>query len=143
METLFKAEGELYYYDKNIRDTQWLLLNADSSIIEYYANWIKKEYWLDKVQKPKHGSHISVIRGELIEDSLFRQYWKKYHGQKTTFYYSNEIQNNGEHFWLPVYSEDLRNIRKELGLSEEPEYNMHLTIIRLREEDTNRTYGNN
>jgi hypothetical protein len=137
MKNLFKADGELYYYDKNVRDTQWLLLNADLSIVDYYLHWIKKNYWLDKVQKPKHGSHISVIRGEIIEDSLFYQHWKKYHSNKIEFEYSNDITNNGEHFWLPVYSKELEKIRTELGLPKTPEYNFHLTIGRLVAEDVN------
>ncbi len=119
MKNLFKTDGVLYYYDKNVRDTQWLLLNVDNSLIEYYTYWIKKIYWLDKFQKPKHGSHISAIRGEIIEDSLFYQHWKKYHGQKITFSYSNEI----------------KKIRLELGLPNIPEFNFHLTIGRLVEED--------
>ena len=132
---LLKTEGELYYYDKNVRDTQWLLLNSDESIIDYYTYWIKKHYWLDKFQRPKHGSHISVIRGEIIEDGLFYNHWKKYHGKKIEFQYSNEIHNNGEHFWLPVYSKELENIRLELGLTNVPVFNFHLTIGRLRDED--------
>ncbi|MFM2394617.1 MAG: virus [Bacteroidota bacterium] len=141
MENLFKGEGILYYYDKNVRDTQWLLLNADDSIIEYYAYLVKKRYWLEKFQKPKHGSHISAIRGEIIEDSLFHQHWKKYHGQVIEFYYSPKVENNGEHFWLPVYSKDLEQIRIELGLNPVPQFNFHLTIGRLREEDINIKYG--
>lgn len=135
MKNLFKTEGELYYYDKNIRDTQWLLLNCDNSILEYYQHWFKKHYWLDKIQKPKHGSHISVIRGEIIDDVLYHKFWKMYHGQKIELTYSNEIKSNGDYFWLPVQSNMLENIRLELGLSKLPEFNFHLTLGRLREID--------
>ena len=135
---MFKTNGSLYYYDKNIRDTQWLLLNiVDNSIIEYYQYLIKKEFWLPIVQKPKHGAHISVIRGEYINIENFDNFWKLYHSEIVDIEYSNKIENNGEHFWLPIYSKRLEYIRSELGLKPLPEYNLHLTICRLTEDYKN------
>lgn len=126
------TKGSLYYYDKNVRDTQWLLLNIeDNSLIEYYQYWIKKHYWINTLQKPKHGAHISVIRGETIEDELFYKHWKKYHNDIIHIEYDNNIQDNNEHFWVKAYSKDLENIRTELGLNPIPEYNFHITIGRL------------
>jgi hypothetical protein len=132
---MYYSKGNIYFYPKNYSDTQWAIVNCDPEIVEYYIYWIKKHYWLEKLQKPKHGSHITTIRGESVSDEIYNSIWTKYQNEEIEFEYTNEISTNGEHFWLPVHCNRLLDIREEMGLVRNPEFSLHLTIARLREED--------
>jgi len=66
-----------------------------------------------KVAESAWNAHISVVRGET---PLNQNAWKKYQGERIEFEYSPILQSNGAHWWLPVVSKDLDDIRSELGL---------------------------
>lgn len=100
------------------------MLQCEPDLSLYYCWFVQKRLGI-KLQRPIHGSHISIVRGEVIPN-LNR--WNAYQGQVIYFHYSNEIETNGKYWWLYVYSPCLVSIRHELGLDSQPEYDFHLTI---------------
>jgi hypothetical protein len=80
-----------------------------------------------------HGPHISVIAGkyETITDG-FKPLWNKYQDCQINFQYCEEVENDGEYFWLPVKCEQIENIREELGLPRITPIPWHLTIGNLK-----------
>jgi hypothetical protein len=108
-----------------VSDPWWLLLMCDNEIIRY-ANWWLKKRGVYIYGTSLYGSHISVIKGEKPPN---KEAWKKYHGKKITFQYSNAINDNGKHWWYFVKCPELTSIRTELGLPAKPPYfRYHLTV---------------
>jgi hypothetical protein len=120
------AKGILKYFplegEENNRG--WLILQCDRDISLYYCWFVQKKFGI-RLQQPMHGSHISIVRGEVIP---YLQKWNAYQGYTLKFHYSNEVETNGKHLWLNVYSPCFMSIRQELGLNCQPVYNFHLTI---------------
>jgi len=114
---MFKGKGEIYFYPKKYSNKAWAILNCDQELVEYYTSFFCKRFGIHKLQKPKHGSHITVIREEEISDEVYDTLWGKNQYKEIEFQYSNEIKTNGEHIWLPVISEELLNLREEMGLN--------------------------
>lgn len=113
----FPLEGE----EKN---RGWLIVQCERDISLYYCWFIQKRFGI-RLQHPMHGSHISLVRGEVIP-CLPR--WNAYQSHILKFHYSNDVETNGKHWWLNVYSPCFMSIRQELGLGVQPEYGFHLTI---------------
>ena len=131
---LYKSSGEIFFYPKKYSNKAWAILNSEIGIVEYYQYWMLKFYGV-KLQKPKHGAHITCIREEQIADEVYDTKWTKYQDKAIIFEYSNKIETNGEHFWLPIICEELYDIREEMGLVRKSEFGLHLTIGRLTEND--------
>jgi hypothetical protein len=85
----------------------------DQGISDFYRSLIPKYY---NVKPQKHRAHITVVRNNK-ETPTKLEFWEKYQGQKISFFYCNDIQTDGTYFWLNVQSEEIGNIREELGLS--------------------------
>lgn len=132
--SLCKSSGEIFFYPKKYSNRAWAIVNCEIGIVEYYSFWLKKFYSV-KLQKPKHGAHITCIREEQIKDEVYDELWTKHQDKTINFEYSNKIETNGEHFWLPVISEELLDIREEMGLVRKGEFGLHLTIGRLTPND--------
>jgi hypothetical protein len=111
--------------------TSWVVAYCDMGILDYYHWWYKKKKGV-KLAKPKHGSHISIVRG--LEDGIEKGWWyRNADDQDSTkqtieFHYSNNIAENNTHVWLPIWGEQLVQVRKDLGLSERPRFDYHLTL---------------
>lgn len=103
-------------------------MECPKDIVDYYRSWVLREKGI-KLHKPRFGSHVSVIRGN---EELDRQssLYRKHHEVKVCFQYGNDLQTNGDYWWLPVTCELLGEIRQELGLIAEPPFGFHLTIGR-------------
>jgi len=109
-------------------DPWWALLVCDDELAKYYA-WQLKKHGVEVYPNDKGlwGTHISVLKGDVPPDPTA---WGKYAQFEVEFHYSHIIRfDNGKHAWVDVYSEDLSEIRKELGFDGKPWY--HLTIGRL------------
>ena len=122
----YSSHGYLSY------SNSWIVLKCGQGIIDYYKYWIefKKNF---KINKPLHGSHITVVAGK-YEDVSFHKYWRKYDGQVVKFEYDGCIKSDGSYFWAEVKSEKLEEIRRELGLASTPKWPFHLTIGSLRKD---------
>jgi hypothetical protein len=105
----------------------WALLNCDDGIAEFYA-WLLKGYGLVADTFKLWGTHVSVIKGQ---EPAIKAKWGSAQGRAVEYWYTNQIRwDNGKHAWLDVYSEEMSQIREEMGLS--PKVRYHLTIGRLK-----------
>lgn len=107
----------------------WMIITVPDDISNYYSWFIRRRYGL-KLMPPAWGPHISIIRGEgtkldAINWLLFKQ---KYHEKKVEFDYDIDVRTNGEHWWLKIYNDEIKDIREEMGLKRDPFWNLHLTI---------------
>lgn len=131
---MFKSTGRLVYDpvikgDPDSFKEFWLIAECDTELAGYYRWLARKEMSLDWFLKPAWGAHISVTRGDKPPHP---EHWRKYHGQKIEFEYSNIVWTNGRHYWLDVVCPRMSEIRVELGLPPKFAYaEFHLTIGNL------------
>lgn len=123
----FTSKGMINYHSR------WVILECPKDIVDYYHYWIHRELGI-KLHKPKFGSHVSVIRGS-EEFNRETPLYRKYHEEEVAFQYSNQIETNGDYWWLPVHCEILGQLRAELGLEKEPTFGFHLTIGREKSQN--------
>lgn len=110
---LYESNGILRY-GKNNR----LVVEIDQAIVQYYRSLIPK---YKPFQTQLHKPHITIVRtGKEVAPN--REYWGKREGDKVVFLYSPIVNEGMVYYWLDVYSHELEEIRKELGLSIESEY---------------------
>ena len=128
---MFTSTGILHYdpgQGSKQFDPWWALLTCDDEIAKYYA-WQLKRRGVEVYPNDKSlwGTHLSVLKGAEPPNP---QAWGKYEGYEVQFHYTHLIRfDNGKHAWVDVYSEELSEIRLELGFDAKPWY--HLTIGRL------------
>lgn len=105
----------------------WSLLRCEHDIAAYYA-WHTNRFGIEVNVANLWGIHISVVKGE---EPLHKELWGKHNGELFNFEYDGMIRfDNGEHAWIDIYSEELAEFRKSLGLI--PRNKFHLTIGRLK-----------
>ena len=100
----------------------WLIIKCPHDLMEFYLYQIMKEGF--SVSQPLAGSHISVVRNEKPLEGL----WKTCRGLSIRFEYQPKVMTNGKHWWLPVRSEEILELRESLGLKREPRVRLHLTV---------------
>lgn len=127
----FTSKGILRYSPKllgNSSEKWWLVVDADPAIGTYYRHLYSLEtHRCLKIQRPAWKEHISVIRNE--EPPFEKQYlWGKYEGLEVEFEVVPGVQDNTLYYWLKVVSGFLLDVREELGLVRNPEYDLHVTI---------------
>jgi hypothetical protein len=108
-------------------ELNWMYATMSFDFIRMY-NWFcfKKGMLLD-IGTP-HSTHISVIKGERPK---YPEFWKYRDKEWINFEYEPApYSDNGKHVWINVYSEELREIRNKLGLSDRRRF--HITIGRFR-----------
>lgn len=132
---LFKAEGTLLFNppdltNKHQLQSEWkrtAMILTDCDIDRYYGWFLKKRFSLT-LNKNIRKSHITFISEKMVDDTNFQELAKIMNGRRITFYYENEPQTNGEHWWLRVYSSEIEAIRESIGLDKYPYFGLHLTI---------------
>lgn len=100
------------------RDDWHIYLNCDHELGKY----LRKLYSLarrnvEKLGRPSRNEHITVV-SNYEKNENFELLWRKYEGDKVNFILILEPQTNGNAFWFPVISQQLNNLRIELGLPE-------------------------
>lgn len=85
---------------------------VDQQISDYYRSLIPKYIY---VQPQKYKAHITIVRSgkERAPNIIF---WGKHEGIIINFKYDSEIKSDSLYFWLDAFSNDIGNIREELGL---------------------------
>lgn len=104
----------------------WMICYTECDISRYYS-WLLHRRTGLILQEPAWGPHISVVRGE---EPPRKDLWTKYDGRQITIEYETDVRTNGEHWWLRIVSEDLKDIREELGLPRQGAFGLHLTLGR-------------
>ncbi len=140
--TYIKGSGQIIYdpYRGNMkkRTNGWCVINLDDDIARYYRWWLEYQYHI-RLQSPAWGAHVSVIRGEHIQDDK-KFLWKKYHKQTVELEYEHgniQVYRSGrtdddmvlgDYHVISVKCPTIDLIRQELGLKVFDNY--HLTIGR-------------
>lgn len=120
-----RAKGQIIYHSR------WVVLECPKDIVDYYHYWVERKTGV-RLHKPKFGSHVSVIRGT-EEFNRENHHYRKYHEGYVEFLYTNDLETNGDYWWLPVQCQTLENLRSELGLEKELPFGFHLTIGREKQ----------
>jgi len=89
-----------------------LVVDVNPELTRLYRSFLPKHI---KFNIPRYYPHITVVRGK-YETPPNKEFWFKYRGKKINFEYSPEIQIGKTYIWIPVRSEEIKNVRLELGL---------------------------
>jgi hypothetical protein len=104
----------------------WLVLDCDEAIGTYYRDLYRLfHYRTRELIRPAWDSHITVIRNE---EPTNKEVWEKYAGKQVEFVYESSLQTDGNYWWLTVVSEELLDVRTELGLPRDPQFPLHLSV---------------
>ena len=113
-------------FDKN--RPFWMILQCPKNIMWFYIDQINRAYadgLIDApVQAPLALSHVSVVRKE----KALKGPWKGLQGSWVDFEYQPKVMTNGRHWWLPVRSNRLIQLREKMGLRGKPYVPFHLTV---------------
>lgn len=114
---MFESTAKVEYH------TNWVIAICDSQLLEYYRRWVwlKTGLW---IHKPKHGAHISIIRGD-IETG---QWERNLNGENVNFSYRGDLECHENYIWLPVWGNDLEKVREKLGFNPKPLKPFHMTV---------------
>jgi len=123
-----RYEGKaILEYSIRSRVVAWI----DDQIARYYFSLIPKaKYPMRQMYPP----HITVVRSHPIEIVENREPWGKYEGREITFRYDGLVQFRFPYFYLDAWSEEIGEIRKELGLEPyRPGFDRyHITIANIK-----------
>ncbi len=104
----------------------WTIVSVCPELARYYSYFLRR-----KLAPPARGPHITFTAGEKESVSFDFSRLDRYKGVKIQFKYNNLIWTNGQAFWLDCWSNDLDEIREELGLLPR---RLHLTIGNIKNE---------
>jgi len=130
---LLSAKGRIIYnpttYDhKDKKESEnWVIVETSRDFGLLYRYFLYKQTGTI-LQSSFWGSHISIVRGEKISPKYKNVFWKKYHNQEVVFSYDPYVMDNGLHWWVLVYSDLLKTLRKELCLSLSAIPPFHMTL---------------
>ncbi len=100
----------------------------------YYKWFLVNRFNLNFNKGAIRGAHITII-SDRMNENVFNEVGKIYHGKKITFYYELEPRTNTKHWWLRVHCPEAEDIREIAGLSRDPYFGFHLTIGHIETED--------
>lgn len=112
---------------KKPNEEQTIVVNVSNDFSHYYANFLKKEIGL-LLEPPPFGSHVTVNNGleQITDIDKHQAYLESLHNKVISLSYDPVVYRHWEFFAVHVYSQELNNIRKKLGLS--PKRAFHITI---------------
>lgn len=90
-----------------------MVARVDESLGEYYRALVPKYLVCNSQMEP---SHVTVVRSG-IESPDFRN-WLYRDGEVVTLWYSPELQFRYPYWWLDVWSPEVGEVRRKLGLGE-------------------------
>ena len=129
--TMFQGIGKIEYGEQS-KVVAWV----DEELSRYYRSLIPKTKC---VQPQMYPAHITVVRSYPIEIVLNWTAWGKYKGKTITFDYNGKILYEYPYYYLEAWSQELNDIRIELGL---PEFRIlrakmvncfHITIANVKD----------
>ena len=128
------------------RTKGWCVVEVDKEVTRYFRWWLMREKHIH-LRPPSWDAHISIVRGETLDPSV-QHLWKKYHGQKVTFFYQHVSAykqarsgkrggpDDGEYYWVDVECPLMDTIRSELKLRKG--WHFHITFGRTYEYEARR-----
>lgn len=105
---MYSSKGKLHY-GPGSRVVVWV----SPDLASYYRSLIPKAW---DVQPQKYLPHITVIRPKYEKVKNFSA-WKKHEGRLIQFDYENIVRFDGTYFYLDAQSEEIGDVREELGLT--------------------------
>lgn len=122
-EGVFEITGTLKYNPKRDKlkktrthDDFFLILDLPKDVGVYYRYWVKKRFDLF-LNPPAYGEHITILDGRVPVTQDKQIYWNKYKDKKIKIHYSNHLYQKWKFWCLPAQSEQLNDIREELGFT--------------------------
>lgn len=115
-------EGELFWasgplcYSRGPGEFYKLIVEIDREITDYYCSLIPK---YTVFNRQAYAPHVSVVRREVPPNLAL---WGKHEGRDIKFAYSNIVHFGPTYCWLNIFSNELEDIRTELGLPVSTEY---------------------
>lgn len=121
---------------KHLSQAAWkkhavILTDCDTHL--YYAWFLKKRFNLELI-RPLRGCHVTLI-ADKVDNKIFEQAAKQFHGKSISFEYENDPRSNGEHWWLRVKCPQGEAIREVMGLSPKPFWSFHLSLGLIKESE--------
>lgn len=120
-------------YDQKFDILRANLLETDD-LIDYYKNLYYKYSWnVNYMWSPRHDGHITIYRPEF--HGFVTNNPRRYEGDIVSFKYNPEEIYDGGHykqflgFYLPVYSEDIEQIKENLGVVDKKWDSLHISLF--------------
>ena len=140
MTNLIHATGKLIVSpitrlnSKKRPNDNWAIVPVDVGLAEFYREMLIQNQlhpkWLRERRKV-HGTfwkpHITVLDGRVQLDEKQKKILSGYNGVAIKYQYDISPYQHWKFWALKVYSQDLDNIRKNIGLKP---YQLHITIAR-------------
>lgn len=114
---LFESEGTLQYSVEPQVGFK-LIVSVPQQLSNYYFSLIPS---YKNVNRQFYPAHISVVRKETPTNL---EAWGKHHNQRIKFLYENWIYSGTVYYWLNCFSQELEDIRLELGLPVSSQYTL-------------------
>lgn len=120
------GEGIVKVTDTGVR----IITNLD--IVRYYQWLITKGTWgTIKTQLPKWGAHITIVNKKIHNFSVREA--MQFHNLRLQFlYYPEKMYQSRVNFWIPVDCPEALKIKKQLKVSDNDFWGLHLTICNLK-----------
>lgn len=114
---MFESKAKVEYH------SEWVIAVCDSQLLDYYRWWVKLKTGVT-LSRPKHGAHISIVRGDMETGTWTRNM----DGETIKFHYKGDLECHANYIWLPVWGEDLGKVREKVGLTRVPGKPFHMTV---------------
>jgi hypothetical protein len=125
---MLKSKGIIRVEEQSSR----IVVEILHDIIDYYAWFIKKKYWI-RLQKPLHDAHITLVSPKIHKEIDWKKA-KTYDKKQIEFEYDPNIVQGGYTkgfimFYLKIYSEELDKLKEDIKVIEKDGYKgLHITI---------------
>ena len=127
------SKGVLRYSPKSAGHKSskwWVVLDCDPEIGTYYRHLFHIYFHkCQRLMRPAWKEHVTIVRDEEPSNKAL---WEAHSGDVLDFTYGAEIGTDGLYCWLSVECPKAVEIRRELGLPEQPQIPFHLTIGNLK-----------
>lgn len=129
--SLVKAEGKIFV-EKGKNDRGRVVVNVSNDFSNYYNWFITRKYWVS-LGTPMFKPHITLANSKFHTDID----WKKalrWNNKPVEFEYDVDMIQGGFlkgfiMFYIKVFSQELDNIKNDIGIVEGPNYKgLHITI---------------
>ena len=87
-----------------------LVVDVERDIARFYAALVPRSVG---IRSQRYAPHVTVVR---LETPSMMSAWGMRQGQRVSMWYDPYVYNDERYYWLRVHSDELLDVRKELGL---------------------------